>query len=452
MRRKIYQKLLEWKNNDAPDTAILIDGARRVGKSYVAEQFARAEYKSYILIDFNVAPPEVKAVFEEDLDNLDVFFRKISSYYAVPLYVGETLFIFDEVQEFPRARAAIKYLVADGRYHYLETGSLVSIQENVSHIVIPSEEDHVKMYPLDFEEFLWATKREGLVDVISSHCRDREPMGAAHRKANDAFREYLVVGGMPQAVVKWVETSDLKKVDAVKKRVIALYRADIRKHAGRYAMKAEAIFDEIPGQLQKHDKKFRLSALGEDARVREYGDAFLWLKDAMTVNVAYNATEPSAGLALSAEPSTMKCYLADTGLLVSLAFGANPKAVEDAHRRIMFDSLSFNEGMLIENVVAQMLAARGLDLFFYSRYDKTKAEDRMEIDFLVANAEMRRRKNVTAVEVKSEKDYSTTSLGKFCNKFRANVGEGMILHPADVSIANGVLKFPLYMTPWIAWR
>ena len=217
-------------------------------------------------------------------------------------------------------------------------------------------------------------------------------------------------------------------------------------------MKAEAIFDEIPGQLQKHDKKFRLSALGEDARVREYGDAFLWLKDAMTVNVAYNATEPSAGLALSAEPSTMKCYLADTGLLVSLAFGANPKAVEEAHRRIMFDSLSFNEGMLIENIVAQMLAARGLDLFFYSRYDKTKAEDRMEIDFLVANAEMRRRKNVTAVEVKSEKDYSTTSLGKFCNKFRANVGEGMILHPADVSIANGVLKFPLYMTPWIAWR
>ena len=216
MKRKIYKKLLEWKNNDAKDTAILIDGARRVGKSYIAEQFAKAEYKSYILIDFNIAPTEVKAIFSECLDDLDSFFKKISSYYAVPLYVGETLFIFDEVQEFPRARAAIKYLVADGRYHYLETGSLVSIRENVAQIVIPSEEAHVKMYPLDFEEFLWATGREGLVDVIVSHLRDKEPMGAAHRKAKDAFREYLVVGGMPQAIAKWIETSDLVKVDSVK--------------------------------------------------------------------------------------------------------------------------------------------------------------------------------------------------------------------------------------------
>ena len=452
MRRKIYERLLQWKNNDAPDTAILIDGARRVGKSYVAEQFAKAEYKSYILIDFNIAPREVKAIFDENLDDLDEFFKKIASYYAVPLHVGETLFIFDEVQEFPRARAAIKYLVADGRYHYLETGSLVSVQENVSNIVIPSEEEHIKMYPFDFEEFLWATGREGLVDVISSHLHAKESMGAAHRKAKDAFREYMVVGGMPQAVVKWGETADLKKVDAAKRRIIALYRADIRKHAGKYAMKAEAIFDEIPGQLQKHDKKFRLSALGEDARAREYGDAFLWLKDAMTVNVAYNSTEPSAGLALSADQSTMKCYLADTGLLVSLAFGANPKAVEDAHRRIMFDNLSFNEGMLIENVVAQMLAAQGLDLFFYSRYDKVNARERMEIDFLVANAEMRRKKNVTAVEVKSEKDYSTSSIEKFRSKFASNVGESVILHPGDLSTANGMLRLPLYMTPWIDWR
>ena len=452
MKRKIYERLLQWKNNDAPDTAILIDGARRVGKSYIAEEFAKAEYKSYVLIDFNVAPPEVRRIFEENLDDLDVFFKKISSYYAVPLHVGETLFIFDEVQEFPRARAAIKYLVEDGRYHYLETGSLVSIQENVKNIVIPSEEDHIKMHPLDFEEFLWATGRKGLADVILSHTLEKEPMGAAHRKAKDAFREYLAVGGMPQAVAKWAETSDLKKVDTVKRRILALYRADIRKHAGKYAMKAEAIFDEIPGQLQKHDKKFRLAALGDDARMREYGDAFLWLKDAMTVNVAYNTTEPSAGLAWSAVQSTMKCYLADTGLLVSLAFGANPKAVEDAHRRIMFDSLSFNEGMLIENVVAQMLVAQGLDLFFYSRYDKTSTEERMEIDFLVANAEMKRKKNVTAVEVKSEKDYSTSSLDKFRAKFAANVGSSLILHPGDVSADGCFLRLPLYMVPWIEWK
>ena len=449
MKRKIYKRLLEWKNNDAKDTAILIDGARRVGKSYIVEQFAKAEYKSYILIDFNIAPTEVKAIFNECLDDLDSFFKKVSSYYAVPLYVGETLFIFDEVQEFPRARAAIKYLVADGRYHYIETGSLVSIRENVAKIVIPSEEEHVKMYPLDFEEFLWATGREGLVDVIVSHLREKKPMGAAHRKAKDAFREYLVVGGMPQALAKWIETSDLGKVDSAKRRILALYRADIRKHAGRYAMKAESIFDEIPGQLQKHDKKFRLAALDVEARMRGYADAFLWLKDAMTVNVAYNATEPSAGLALSADQATMKCYLADTGLLVSLAFGTNPRAIEDAHRRIMFDSLSFNEGMLIENAVAQMLTACGIDLFFYSRYDKGNAQERMEVDFLVANAEMRRTKNVTAVEVKSEKDYSTASLDKFHAKFKANVGSCLILHPGDMSTGDGVLRLPLYMTPWI---
>ena len=447
MRRKIYERLVQWKNNDAPDTAVLIDGARRVGKSYVAEQFAKAEYKSYILIDFNIAPHEVKAIFEEDLDDLDVFFKKISSYYAVPLYVGETLFILDEVQEFPRARAAIKYLVADGRYHYLETGSLISIQENVSHIVIPSEEDHIKMYPLDFEEFLLATGREGLVDVISSHLRDKEPMGAAHRKAKDAFREYLVVGGMPQAVVKWVETSDLKKVDAVKRRIIALYRADIRKHAGKYAMKAEAIFDEIPGQLQKHDKKFRLAALGEEARTREYGDAFLWLKDAMTVNVAYNATEPSAGLALSAEQSTMKCYLADTGLLVSLAFGANPKAVEDAHRRIMFDSLSFNEGMLIENAVAQMLTASNHKLYFFSNPSRNDKEQRMEIDFLISKSRITSRHNISPIEVKSGKRYSLTSLKKFMKAFSEQLDQPLVIHTADLKISDGVTYLPVYMTP-----
>ena len=449
MRRKIYERLLKWKNEEASETALLIEGARRVGKSYIVEQFAKAEYKSYILIDFNIAPAEVKEIFERNLDDLDQFFRKLSSYYAIPLYVGETLFIFDEVQEFPRARAAIKYLVADGRYHYLETGSLIFIQENVADIVVPSEEDHVKMYPFDFEEFLWATGREGLVDVIVSHAQDLSPMGPAHRKARDAFREYLVVGGMPQAVEKWIKTGDFNKVDAVKRRILALYRTDIRKHAGKYAIKAEAIFDEIPGQLQRHDKKFRMASLNAEARVREYGDAFLWLKDAMIANIAWNVTEPTAGLALSAEQSTMKCYMADTGLLVSSAFGSNPRAIEDAHRRIMFGSLSLNEGMLMENAVAQALTACGLDLFFYSRYDKLDAKNRMEIDFLVATAEMRRTKNVVALEVKSEKDYSTVSLDKFRAKFKVNVGACIVLHPGDIGETNGVVRLPLYMAPWI---
>ena len=450
MKRKIYEQLLRWKNESAPDAALLIEGARRVGKSWIVEEFAKREYRSFVLVDFNKVSKAVIGIFENDLEDLEVFFRKLSEYYGARLYEGDTLFIFDEVQEFPRARAAIKYLVDDGRYHFIETGSLMSIAENVTGIVIPSEEDSIKMYPLDFEEFLWATGRAEMVETIKSHRRDLAPFGAVHRKITEAFREYMVVGGMPQAVSCWAETHDLKKVEAVKKRIIRLYRNDIRKHAGRYAIKAEAVFDEIPAQLQEHDKKFRLAAVDADARMREYGDAFLWLKDAMIVNVAYNSTEPVAGLKLSAEYSTLKCYLADTGLLISHAFGSNAKALDGIVRRVMFDSISINEGMLVENAVAQMLVSQGIELFFYARYDKKNAENRMEIDFLLPDAQITRRKHVSAVEVKSENDYTTSSLDKFRRKFGQSISAAYVVHPGDIRQQDGILYMPVYMTPWIA--
>ena len=449
MKRKIYEQLLRWKNESAPETALLIEGARRVGKSWIVEEFAKCEYRSFVLIDFNKVSKAVIDVFKNDLEDLDVFFRKLSEYYGVRLYEGETLFVFDEVQEFPRARAAIKYLVEDGRYHFIETGSLMSIAENITGIVIPSEEDSVKMYPLDFEEFLWATGRADMVETIKSHRRDLAPFGAVHRKIIEAFREYLVVGGMPQAVSCWAETHDLKKVEAAKKRILKLYRNDIRKHAGRYAMKAEAVFGEIPAQLQEHDKKFRLAAIGADARMREYGDAFLWLKDAMIVNVAYNSTEPTVGLKLSAEYSTLKCYMADTGLLISHAFGSNPKALEEIVRRVMFDSISINEGMLIENAVAQMLVSQGVELFFYARYDKKDAKNRMEIDFLLPDAQITRKKHVSAVEVKSENDYTTSSLDKFRQKFGQSISAAYVVHPGDIRQKDGIIYMPIYMTPWL---
>ena len=450
MKRKIYEQLLRWKNESAPDAALLIEGARRVGKSWIVEEFAKREYRSFVLVDFNKVSKAVIGIFENDLEDLEVFFRKLSEYYGVRLYEGDTLFIFDEVQEFPRARAAIKYLVEDGRYHFIETGSLMSIAENVTGIVIPSEEDSIKMSPLDFEEFLWATGRTEMVETIKSHRRDLVPFGAVHRKITEAFREYMVVGGMPQAVSCWAETHDLKKVEAVKKRIIRLYRNDIRKHAGRYAIKAEAVFDEIPAQLQEHDKKFRLAAVDADARMREYGDAFLWLKDAMIVNVAYNSTEPVAGLKLSAEYSTLKCYLADTGLLISHAFGSNAKALDGIVRRVMFDSISINEGMIVENAVAQMLVSQGIELFFYARYDKKNAENRMEIDFLLPDAQITRRKHVSAVEVKSENDYTTSSLDKFRRKFGQSMSAAYVVHPGDIRQQDGILYMPVYMTPWIA--
>ena len=449
MKRKIYEQLLRWKTESTPDAALLIEGARRVGKSWIVEEFAKREYRSFVLIDFNKVSKAVIDIFENDLEDLEVFFRKLSEYYGVRLYEGDTLFIFDEVQEFPRARAAIKYLVEDGRYHFIETGSLMSIAENVTGIVIPSEEDSIKMYPLDFEEFLWATGRADMVETIKAHRRDLAPFGAVHRKMIEAFREYLVVGGMPQAVSCWAETHDLKKVEAAKKRILKLYRNDIRKHAGRYAMKAEAVFDEIPAQLQEHDKKFRLAVIGADARMREYGDAFLWLKDAMIVNVAYNSTEPTVGLKLSAEYSTLKCYMADTGLLISHAFGSNPKALEEIVRRVMFDSISINEGMLIENAVAQMLVSQGVELFFYARYDKKDAKNRMEIDFLLPDAQITRKKHVSAVEVKSENDYTTSSLDKFRRKFGQSISAAYIVHPGDIRQKDGILYMPIYMTPWL---
>lgn len=255
MKRKICDELIAWKNDSADKTALLIDGARRVGKSFIAESFAKNEYKSYILVDFNRAGTEIRDLFEHYLNDLDTLFMYLSGYYNVKLYKGESLIIFDEVQLFPRASAAIKYLVADGRYHYMETGSLMSVKMNVRDIVIPSEERHIRMYPMDFEEFLWAMENNTLMDIVKSCYHARKPMGQGmHRKAMDYFRQYMIVGGMPQAVLEYKETHDFDKVDRIKRDILTLYRADIVKHAEGYEMKVSGIFDEIPAQLQKHEK------------------------------------------------------------------------------------------------------------------------------------------------------------------------------------------------------
>lgn len=404
MKRKIYDQLVEWKRREDGRSALLIDGARRVGKSWVAEAFAKAEYKSYVLIDFSKVPKEVKAVFEDDLENLDTLFLKLSTRYGVKLYNRQTLFIFAEVQRFPRAREAIKTLVADRRYDYLETGSLVSIDENVEDIVIPSEEERIKMFPMDFEEFLWAKGDELSMDYIRDRFTKGEAMGPLmHKKCMQMFREYLVVGGMPQAVAEFLRTNDLMAVDRVKRKILKLYREDMQKHAGRYALKTMLVWDGVPGMLSKHEKKFRLSSLEKNARMREYEDAFMWLREAMVCNVAYNSTEPNVGLGINAELSTLKCYVADSGLLVSMAFSERQVIAEQVHSRILFDALEFNKGMLVENVVAQMLRTSGHEsLYFYSRPRVDGDSSRqMEVDFLLAKAQLSRRHNVIAVEVKS---------------------------------------------------
>ena len=413
MRRKIYTELLKWKEEEAGRTALLIDGARRVGKSYIVENFAKQEYKSYIIIDFNRVNQEVTELFENYLNDLDLFFMYLSNYYNVKLYERDTLIIFDEVQLFPRARAAIKYLVADGRYDYIETGSLMSIKKNVKDIVIPSEERHLRMYPLDFEEFLWALDNESLMDFIKVFFEKKKPLGAAlHRKAMDYFRQYMIVGGMPQAVERYVETKDFERVDRVKRDILELYRADIVKHAQGYEMKVEQIFDDIPAQLQKHDKKFKLSSLKKEARFRDYEDAIFWLSDAMIVNVCYNSTAPNIGLKLNMDRVTMKCYMADTGLLISHAFDENGIVSEEIYKKLLFDKLEVNKGMIMENIVAQMLVASGHKLYFYNNPSRDDASLRMEIDFLIAKSKITSKHNISPIEVKSGGKYTLTSLKK----------------------------------------
>lgn len=449
MKRKIYDRLLEWKKNEAPKAALLIDGARRVGKSWIAEEFAKREYRSYVLIDFAKAPKEVKSLFEKYQERLDVLFLRLSEYYGVRLHERETLFVFDEVQMCPKARESIKHLVADGRYDYLETGSLVSIDENVRDIVIPSEEIRVKMFPMDFEEFLWAKGDETTTGSVKEHFDRLEPLGRLfHGKTMDSFREYAIVGGMPQAVAEFVGSADLGKVDAVKRRILKLYREDIRKHAGRYALKTELVFDSLAAQLSRHEKKFRLSALGGEARMREYEDAFMWLKEAMVVNAAFRSTEPNIGLSLNAEHATLKCYVADTGLLVSMAFNERQLLAEQIHKRLLFDDLELNKGMIVENVVAQMLAASDHELFFYSTTGDSRA-DRMEIDFLVPAASIGRNHNIRPLEVKSSRRYAHASLDRFVAKYGRYLTTPVVLHSKDVAQRNGVLHLPLYMAGFL---
>ena len=448
MRRKIYEEILKWKKRSAGQTALLIDGARRVGKSYIAEKFAAAEYKSYLLIDFNRAPKEVTDLFENYLNDLDTLFMYLSGFYNTKLYERETLIILDEVQLCPRARSAIKYLVADGRYDYLETGSLMSIKKNVKDILIPSEEEHLKMYPLDFEEFLWALDNETLMPLIQTCYEKKQPMGQAlHRKAMDYFRQYMIVGGMPQAVARYVETRDFDSIDRVKRAILELYRADIVKHAAGYEIKVEQIFDNIPAQLQKHDKKFKLSSLKKEARFRDYDDALFWLSDAMIANICYNSTAPSIGLKLKMDRLTLKCYMADTGLLISHAFDENGIVSEEIYKKLLFDKLECNKGMIVENLVAQMLTAAGHKLYFYSNPSRDEVSERMEIDFLIAKSKISSRYNISPIEVTSGKNYTLSSLKKFRNKYAEQTDTPYILHTSDLKVEDGFVYLPLYMTP-----
>ena len=424
---------------------MLIDGARRVGKSYIAGLFAEREYKSSIMIDFGNAPRDILDLFENDSADLDLFFAKLGAYYSTVLYKRESLIVFDEVQQFPRARQLIKYLVADGRYDYLETGSLIRLKKNTEGIIIPSEEEHVELFPLDFEEFLWAMGDEATVPLIRKCFDAKQPLGAAlHRKVMNDFRQYMLVGGMPQAVLAYIDGKNFAAADEAKRRILQLYRADVSKFAAGYEEKIWAVFDGIPGQLSKKEKKYTLSSINKNARFRAYEDSFVWLNEAMVINTCFNATDPNVGLALSADHATQKCYMADTGLLVTQTFMDGPFTDNELYKAILFDKLDINEGMLAENIVAQMLRRNGHSLYFYSRVDLEHRENHMEIDFLIT-----KNKKISPIEVKSGNYRSHTSLDKFRTKFSRKIGAAYILYTKDVMEKDGILHLPLYMAMFL---
>ena len=446
-RRRAYDKLLQWKRESQGARAVLIEGARRVGKSTLVEEFARHEYAASLVIDFSTVSDEVKGLFVQYRDDIDSFFMYLQAYMGVSLPRRESVVVFDEVQRFPPAREFVKQLVADGRYDYIETGSLISIRLNVKDIVIPSEERAVRLNPLDFEEFLWASGEEGLAAVIRASYDALKPLPEAlHRKAERLFREYVLVGGMPQAVEAYLAERDFGEVDKVKRDILALYRNDIEKFGASDATRIKRVFSTLSGQLARHDRKFRLSSLDKSARSREYADAFFWLSDACISCTCYGVDDPAVGLSSTMDEGSFKCYMADTGLLVAQLFADNDQTPHEVYRDILLGKLETNEGMFAENAVAQQFVASGRQLFFYSRRDDAARENTMEVDFLISkgydNAAGRMR--VSPVEVKSTKRYGTRSLEKFKAKFGGRVGTQYVLHPKPMSDEGDLVRLPLY--------
>lgn len=446
-KRKLYQQLLDWKKRSNGSSAMLVEGARRVGKSTIVEEFGQSEYRSYVLVDFTLASDEFKQTFLDMRTDLDGFFLYLSAAYGVRLYPRESLIIFDEVQLFPKAREFIKHLVADGRYDYIETGSLVSLKQNVADILIPSEEESLDMHPMDFEEFLWAMGQEPLAEFIRSSFARREALpDELHRKAMRFWREYMLVGGMPQAVDAYVKGRDLAEADRQKRLVLKLYREDIEKYGGLAAKRIQAVFDAIPGQLSKHEKRLVYTQIDEDSRARDYATALAWMKEAATVNLCTLSEDPSLGLALSEDETKVKCYMADTGLLSSMAFSGTGDAMPQVYRQVLLGDAVVNEGMLTENAVGQQLVANGYDLHFYSSPSKDK--DKMEIDFLIVrpfeDAAMKPR--ISPIEVKSGKRYATASLDKFKARFGSRIGTCYVIHPLPYAERDGYRLLPLYMT------
>ncbi len=446
-KRKLYNKLLAWKQQAAGTKALLIEGARRIGKSTLVEEFAKNEYRSYLLIDFNKVSESVISAFNNYMNDLDTLFLILSSEYGVKLYPKESIIIFDEIQQFPKARQAIKYLVADGRFDYIETGSLISIKENVKDITIPSEERKLSMYPMDFEEFAWAMNEEPLMTYIRRCFDKREPLEQGlHAKAMLLFRQYMIVGGMPKSLSAYLENNrSFEMADMEKRDILTLYRNDIMKIKSGYRSSVLSIFDQIPAFLSRSERRVVMNRVEKGGSFPKYHDTFFWLSDSMIANECFNCSDPNVGLSLNEDRTYVKCYMGDTGLLISHTFDENEISDGELYREILLGKLSVNEGMFYENVIAQMLVAAGHKLYFYTRYNEEKHRNDMEIDFILSNHSKLKYK-IFPIEVKSNDKYTIRSLIRFNESFHQRIGESYVIHPKNLCVKEGVTYLPAYMT------
>lgn len=441
LKRKIYNRLLEWKAESDGRTALLIEGARRIGKSTVVEEFAKNEYDSYILIDFSIASKGVKALFD-DVSDLNYLFLQLQLQYRVDLIDRKSLIIFDEVQLCPLARQAIKHLVKDHRYDYIETGSLISIRKNVKDILIPSEERRINMFPMDFEEFLWAIGDQTSFPLIRQCYEKGLPLGQqANRKLLRTFRLYMLVGGMPQAVNEYLESNNFRKVDLVKRDILKLYEDDFMKidPTGR----ASLLFDSIPAQLSKNAARYQVSSVLPNSRAEDILKLIAEMADSRTVLVSYHATDPNTGLSANKDLSQFKLFVCDTGLFTTLMFKDRDFTENVIYEKILNDKLSANLGYLFENVVAQMLAADGNDLFYHT-FDSEKSQHKREIDFLIT-----RKNKICPIEVKSSGYKAHTSLDEFSQKFSNRILSRYLVYTKDFSKTDGITYLPVYMVPFL---
>lgn len=440
-KRKIYDELLLWKQTDNGRTAVLIQGARRVGKSTIAKEFAANEYETYILVDFAACSTEIRDLFS-DISDLNRIFLRLQLEYGVELKERKSVIIFDEVQLAPKARQAIKYLVKDGRYDYIETGSLISIRKNVKDILIPSEEVKLHMYPMDYEEFKWALGDTATIKLLQSCFQNRTSLGdATNRKLMRDFRLYMLVGGMPQAVASYLESNNLEKVDSVKRSIITLYEDDFNKID--LTGNASQMFRQIPAQLTSNANRYQAWSVTDGKRNSELAEIISEIKESMVVNMAYHANDPGVGMALHQDPNKYKMFVGDTGLFVSLAFWDKKFTDNTIYHKLLSDKLSADLGYVYENAIAQMLKASGHELYYYT-FPTDSGKHNYEVDFLIADGD-----KISPIEVKSSGYKAHTSLDVFCEKFSGRIKNKYLIYTKDMRKEEDVQYLPAYMTMFL---